>query len=34
MRSFIVDLMDAMEKVFPSFTPEKLLDEQPSMVRW
>ncbi|WP_224997567.1 nitrous oxide reductase family maturation protein NosD [Cesiribacter sp. SM1] len=33
MRSFIVDLMDAVEKVFPAFTPEKLLDEQPSMVR-
>ncbi len=34
MRSFIVDLMDAMEKVFPAFTPEKLLDEQPSMLKW
>ncbi len=33
MRSFIVDLMDAVEKVFPAFTPEKLLDEQPSMAR-
>ncbi|AHM62488.1 parallel beta-helix repeat (two copies) [Flammeovirgaceae bacterium 311] len=33
MRSFIVDLMDAVEKVFPAFTPEKLMDDKPSMVK-
>ena len=31
LRSFIVDLMDQMEKVIPSFTPELLMDEQPQM---
>ncbi|MDX5442485.1 MAG: nitrous oxide reductase family maturation protein NosD, partial [Hymenobacteraceae bacterium] len=31
LRSFIVDLMDALEKVFPTFIPEQLMDEQPVM---
>ncbi|MBC5774735.1 nitrous oxide reductase family maturation protein NosD [Pontibacter sp. KCTC 32443] len=31
MRSFMVDLMDNIEKVMPSFIPESLLDEQPMM---
>ncbi len=29
LRSFIVDLMDKMEKVIPSFTPEMLKDDHP-----
>jgi nitrous oxidase accessory protein len=29
LRSFIVDLMDRMEKVIPSFTPEMLKDDNP-----
>ncbi|KAA9325692.1 nitrous oxide reductase family maturation protein NosD [Adhaeribacter soli] len=29
LRSFIVDLMDRMEKVIPSFTPEMLKDDSP-----
>ena len=29
LRSFIVDLLDRMEKVIPSFTPEMLKDESP-----
>ncbi|WP_266203001.1 nitrous oxide reductase family maturation protein NosD [Pontibacter kalidii] len=31
MRSFMVDLMDNIEKVLPSFIPENLVDEQPMM---
>ncbi|WP_299823847.1 nitrous oxide reductase family maturation protein NosD [uncultured Pontibacter sp.] len=31
MRSFMVDLLDNMEKVLPSFIPENLVDEQPLM---
>ncbi len=31
LRSFVVDLMDQMEKVIPSFTPELLIDNQPAM---
>lgn len=31
MRSFLVDLMDNIEKVLPSFIPENLVDEQPMM---
>ncbi len=31
MRSFMVDLMDNIEKVLPSFIPESLIDEQPMM---
>ncbi|WP_025605761.1 nitrous oxide reductase family maturation protein NosD [Pontibacter actiniarum] len=31
MRSFIVDLMDQVERVLPSFIPEQLLDNSPSM---
>lgn len=34
LRSFIVDLMDAMEKVFPAFTPVQLVDETPAMEKW
>ncbi|WP_018479201.1 nitrous oxide reductase family maturation protein NosD [Pontibacter roseus] len=31
MRSFMVDMMDNIEKVLPSFIPENLVDEQPMM---
>jgi nitrous oxidase accessory protein len=31
MRSFMVDLMDSIERVLPSFIPESLVDERPSM---
>ena len=31
MRSFMVDLMDNMEKVLPSIIPEQLVDERPLM---
>ncbi|MEJ8755631.1 nitrous oxide reductase family maturation protein NosD [Pontibacter sp. H259] len=31
MRSFMVDLMDNIEKVLPSFIPESLIDEKPMM---
>ena len=31
MRSFMVDLMDSMEKVLPSVIPENLVDERPLM---
>jgi nitrous oxidase accessory protein len=31
MRSFMVYLMDKAEKIIPSLTPEKLVDEQPRM---
>ncbi|SFG46889.1 nitrous oxide reductase family maturation protein NosD [Pontibacter chinhatensis] len=31
MRSFMVDLLDSIEKVLPSFIPENLVDEQPLM---
>lgn len=33
MRSFIVDMMDAAEKVLPAFTPDGLVDNQPAMVK-
>lgn len=33
MRSFMVDLMDNVEKVLPSFIPENIIDEQPMMRR-
>ncbi|WP_242920143.1 nitrous oxide reductase family maturation protein NosD [Pontibacter liquoris] len=33
MRSFIVDLMDKVEKVLPSIIPDQLIDEQPVMKR-
>lgn len=33
MRSFMVDLMDNMEKVLPSIIPEQLVDERPLMKR-
>lgn len=33
MRSFIVDLMDQVERVLPSFIPERLVDANPSMKR-
>jgi nitrous oxidase accessory protein len=29
MRSFMVSLLDKAEKVIPSLTPEKLIDEKP-----
>jgi nitrous oxidase accessory protein len=31
MRSFMVDMLDNIEKVLPSFIPENLVDEQPLM---
>ena len=31
MRSFMVYLMDKVEKIVPSLTPEQLMDEQPAM---
>ncbi|QCR22482.1 nitrous oxide reductase family maturation protein NosD [Pontibacter sp. SGAir0037] len=31
MRSFMVDLLDSIEKVLPSFIPEDLVDDQPLM---
>ncbi|NDK55796.1 nitrous oxide reductase family maturation protein NosD [Pontibacter fetidus] len=31
MRSFMVDMLDNIEKVLPSFIPESLIDEQPMM---
>ena len=31
MRSFMVDLLDNIEKVLPSFIPENLVDEKPMM---
>ncbi|RAU82817.1 nitrous oxide reductase family maturation protein NosD [Pontibacter arcticus] len=31
MRSFMVDMLDNIEKVLPSFIPENLVDEQPMM---
>ncbi|SIT74862.1 nitrous oxide reductase family maturation protein NosD [Pontibacter indicus] len=31
MRSFMVDLMDSIERVLPSFIPESLVDNRPSM---
>ena len=34
LRSFIVDLMDKMEKVIPSFTPELLQDLSPALARY
>ena len=33
MRSFMVDLMDNIEKVLPSIIPDQLVDEQPLMKR-
>ncbi|MCJ8163310.1 nitrous oxide reductase family maturation protein NosD [Pontibacter sp. E15-1] len=33
MRSFMVDLMDNIEKVLPSFIPEDIIDEHPMMRR-
>ncbi|MGV3539085.1 MAG: nitrous oxide reductase family maturation protein NosD [Rufibacter sp.] len=33
MRSFMVDLMDNVEKVLPSFIPDHLIDERPLMRR-
>ncbi|MBA9075683.1 MULTISPECIES: nitrous oxide reductase family maturation protein NosD [Rufibacter] len=33
MRSFMVDLMDNVEKVLPSFIPDQLIDEHPVMRR-
>ncbi|WP_255478732.1 nitrous oxide reductase family maturation protein NosD [Rufibacter sp. XAAS-G3-1] len=33
MRSFMVDLLDSIEKVLPSFIPDQLIDEQPLMRR-
>ncbi|MCC7159536.1 MAG: nitrous oxide reductase family maturation protein NosD [Ignavibacteria bacterium] len=33
LRSFIVDLLDAAEKVVPVFIPETLIDDEPSMER-
>lgn len=32
MRSFMVYLMDKAEKIIPSLTPERLMDQQPAMV--
>ncbi|MFC5269784.1 nitrous oxide reductase family maturation protein NosD [Adhaeribacter terreus] len=34
LRSFIVDLMDRMEKVIPSFTPEMLKDDSPVLRKY
>ena len=33
MRSFIVDLLDSMERVLPSIIPDQLVDERPLMKR-
>ncbi|GAA4300888.1 nitrous oxide reductase family maturation protein NosD [Nibribacter koreensis] len=33
MRSFMVDLLDNVEKVLPTFIPDKLIDERPLMRR-
>jgi nitrous oxidase accessory protein len=30
-RSFFVDLMDKVEKIMPSLTPESFVDEKPLM---
>ena len=34
LRSFIVDLMDRMEKIIPSFTPEMLKDDSPVLKQY
>jgi nitrous oxidase accessory protein len=33
LRGFFVSVLDAAEQVFPSLTPETIVDERPSMRR-
>jgi len=33
-RSFLANIMDQMEKVLPSVTPDQLKDEMPRMIKW
>lgn len=34
LRSFFVDILDIAERIFPSLTPETLVDNQPAMKRF